>query len=375
MTMFDFSSLRALPEPAAHELSKQHDAELQHLLPLLGPVFGLVVLLFGAWDYWIDASHAWLTVPLRALCVLIGSLAYMPNRLNWSVAQRCVYVYLTHVTPIIVSQFLLKDGFLYGLPGITASVFTVALLTLSLRTFLLILSLPTLLLVVLSALATPLLGFINIVMLYLFTVGMAGIALLVVRSFRQKAYLFERELLHMSHHDSLTGAYNRGYLTELAEREIALARRHGRALAVAMLDIDHFKHVNDNHGHAIGDLVIQQLAHTCADTLRVIDHFGRIGGEEFVCVLPETEQDEALQCAERLRLCLAALQVPTPQGPLQFTVSIGVAVLQPHHANWSALLKDADAALYRAKNSGRNRVVLAGRDDTIVAIPAATAPH
>jgi len=135
----------------------------------------------------------------------------------------------------------LKDGFFYGLAGIASCVFTVSVVTLHVRTFLLILSVPSLLLIALSAASMPLFGFINNLILYLFSVSLACIIMLMIRSFRQKAFLLEKELLHIARHDSLTGACSRGYLIELAEREVALAKRHGRALAVAMLDIDHFK--------------------------------------------------------------------------------------------------------------------------------------
>jgi diguanylate cyclase (GGDEF)-like protein len=157
----------------------------------------------------------------------------------------------------------------------------------------------------------------------------------------------------------LSGAFNRGYLNELAVREVARAKRHHRPLAVAMLDIDHFKRVNDTYGHAIGDTVIQRLVATCHRTQRRTDYFGRIGGEEFVCVMPETDADEALKCAERMRTSIEALRTDTQQGMVQFTVSIGVAVLDDTHADWPAVLAGADSALYRARETGRNRTVLA----------------
>jgi diguanylate cyclase (GGDEF)-like protein len=138
-----------------------------------------------------------------------------------------------------------------------------------------------------------------------------------------------------------------------------LAARHGRALALAMLDIDHFKEVNDTYGHDIGDKVLKRLTDTCSQNLRLIDHFGRIGGEEFVCIFPETDEAQAMLCAERLRQSVEAIKIDMPDGPLRFTVSIGVATLNTHHPDLDALLKDADRALYRAKRGGRNRVVLA----------------
>jgi diguanylate cyclase (GGDEF)-like protein len=104
---------------------------------------------------------------------------------------------------------------------------------------------------------------------------------------------------------------------------------------------------------------------TCSGNLREIDHFGRIGGEEFACVLPETGAAEALVCAERLRRSVEAIRIETSQGQLQFTISVGVAVLDVTHADWNALLKEADNALYRAKRAGRNRVVLATPEPVI----------
>jgi len=163
---------------------------------------------------------------------------------------------------------------------------------------------------------------------------------------------------------------NRAFLTELAEREVALARRHGRPLAVAMLDIDHFKGINDEYGHATGDEVIRQLVAACVGTLRSIDHFGRIGGEEFVAIMPETGREDALQCAERMRANIEQLRVATPRGTLRFTASFGVAILSENHPHWSALLGEADAAMYRAKNTGRNRVATS---DANLAPPASAA--
>ncbi|MES2299127.1 MAG: GGDEF domain-containing protein [Pseudomonadota bacterium] len=356
---YDLDKLRALPGADEQELMAQHYSDVQHLLPLLGPLFGASVLLFNLWDIWIDPANARLALALRVGGVLLGALAYWPSALRWSPAQRCGFIYATHAGAVVLSEYLLKDGMLYGLAGVVACVFTVSVVTLRLRTFVRILALPTLLFVVLAALRLSPLGLVNHLMLYVFSVFMAAMLMLTVRSFQRRAFLSEKALLHISRHDSLTGAYNRGYLTELAEREVAVAKRHGRPLAVAMIDIDHFKAVNDTHGHKTGDEVIQKLSQTCVSQLRVIDHFGRIGGEEFVCVLPETSPAEALNCAERLRLALAALRVDSARGPFGFTVSIGVAVLEAGHTDWSALLRDADAALYRAKNGGRNRVELA----------------
>lgn len=352
-------ALRALPGPAEQAMQAQHDAQMARLLPLLGPLLGVSVLLFGFWDLLIDPSRAGLTMLVRVCGVLIGSLGYFERPLGGPVASRCALIYASHAGAMIVCEFILSTGVLAGLAGITAGLFAVAVSTLRPRVFLLTLAPPALLFVVLGAWCLPVPVFAASVMQYLFAFFLATVVMLVVRQFHQKAFQFEQELLHVSRHDGLTGAFNRRYLDEVAERELALARRHGHPLAVAMIDIDHFKLVNDNFGHDIGDRVLQQLVRCCRAELREIDHFGRLGGEEFICLLPETGQLAALQCAERLRLNLQALCLDTPQGPLRFTVSIGVAVLEPRHADWAALLRDADQAMYRAKHAGRNCVMLA----------------
>jgi diguanylate cyclase (GGDEF)-like protein len=272
---------------------------------------------------------------------------------------RCAWLYWSHAGAVVLCSFLLRDGVLYGMVGVTACVFTAAVMTLRLGTLALLLSLPFALYLVLGAWMLPSFPYLSGLIQYLLAMAMAALVMLTIRVFHQRAFVLERELLHASRHDGLTGACNRRYLDDVAAREIMLARRHQRPLAVAMLDIDHFKLVNDNYGHDVGDRVLQALVKTSQNTLRTIDHFGRIGGEEFACILPDTDEDQALACAERLRLDLTMLCIDTRQGPLKFTVSIGVALLEPTHASWNALLKDADTALYRAKNTGRNQVVLA----------------
>lgn len=361
MMMLPIFAQRPLSPEAERELLAQHESELGELLPVLGPVFGIGVILFSSWDYLIDIRHAGAAMAARAFFVLLGIAAYSKNRLPWTPTQRCGYLYWTHASAIVVCEFLLEKGFLHGLAGVTACTFTLSVVTLNARTFLLMLSVPSILFMTLASIRLPFTAFVNALALYVFCACLAFVLMLVVRFFRQKAFLLQEEVTHLSRHDSLTGAYRRGYLIELAEREIAVARRHRHSLAFLMLDIDHFKRVNDSYGHAAGDRVIQCFADACTETLRHIDHFGRIGGEEFVCILPETAEQEAMACAERLRRNVESLDVESPQGPIRFTVSIGVAMFNSDvHADWSELLKDADDALYRAKHEGRNRVVLGG---------------
>jgi diguanylate cyclase (GGDEF)-like protein/PAS domain S-box-containing protein len=172
--------------------------------------------------------------------------------------------------------------------------------------------------------------------------------------------LFEVELKRQAHIDYLTGVSNRGYFMVQAELELSRAIRYDNPLSLYMLDIDFFKKVNDSYGHKVGDLVLIKLAEVCRQTLREVDIIGRIGGEEFVILLPETNLAEATEVAERLRDSIAKSKVPLESGlPLHFTVSIGVTSLISKHDNLDVLLNRADKALYEAKENGRNRVCVA----------------
>ena len=351
--------LRPLEGKAEGGFDAEVDAGLARLLPVLGPVLGAFVVLFAAWDAWIDPPRAALTVRVRVAMVLLGALAYAGGRLRWSAAWRCAWLYATHAGAMVVCATLLARGLVLALPGLTGALFLFALLEPRPRRFVLATLPLSLLLALLAALtlAPPL--FLNILLLYALSWTLAlGVALAHLQ-LRRRAFLAEQAVLEAVRHDSLTGALARAYLTELAQHDLLLARRHGRPLAAAMLDIDHFKRVNDTWGHAAGDRALCALVQACRQTLRASDYIGRIGGEEFVCVMPETGAGDALACAERIRMAVAALRLPVAGGTLSFTVSAGVAVLGPEHGGWPELLRAADAALYRAKESGRDRTVLA----------------
>ena len=169
----------------------------------------------------------------------------------------------------------------------------------------------------------------------------------------------ETMLEQQAHEDYLTGVNNRRYFMELSEQEVSRAARYENPLSILMLDIDFFKQVNDTHGHKVGDYVLKKLAEVCRATLRAVDIIGRIGGEEFAILLPETDQGNATEVAERLRAALASTQVPIEAGlPIHFTVSIGVTSMKSSVDNTDLLLSQADNALYEAKKTGRNKVCI-----------------
>ena len=166
------------------------------------------------------------------------------------------------------------------------------------------------------------------------------------------------EVQAMATIDWLTNLYNRRHFFRLGEDEIVRARRYRHPISVLMIDIDHFKAVNDTHGHTVGDEVLAAIASRLLGGLRQSDIAGRYGGEEFAIVLPETDITSATQIvAERLRDAIAARTIDTARGPLQLTISVGVAGVDLEHEHLLDALGRADVALYAAKHGGRNRVV------------------
>lgn len=170
----------------------------------------------------------------------------------------------------------------------------------------------------------------------------------------------ETELQHQAHIDYLTGVSNRGRFMAQGELELGRATRYGSPLSLLMLDIDLFKQVNDTHGHKAGDMVLKKLAEVCGETLREVDVVGRLGGEEFAILLPETDMKSATEAAERLRAAVKAARVSLDDGlALAFSISIGVTARVSDDENMEVLLNRADKALYEAKNTGRDRVCVA----------------
>jgi diguanylate cyclase (GGDEF)-like protein/PAS domain S-box-containing protein len=165
-----------------------------------------------------------------------------------------------------------------------------------------------------------------------------------------------RQLRLLASTDSLTGAHNRRHFLHLLEQELARYQRYREPAALLMLDLDHFKQVNDQYGHAAGDSVLKAFTARAQQMLRRSDHLGRLGGEEFAILLPDTEASGAYELAERLRQVMADFPVACAEGSIHFSVSTGIAHF--HHDDLSAdtLLARADHALYRAKHGGRNRV-------------------
>ncbi|HEY8141063.1 MAG TPA: sensor domain-containing diguanylate cyclase, partial [Kofleriaceae bacterium] len=185
---------------------------------------------------------------------------------------------------------------------------------------------------------------------------MLGVIANQVATSLQNAMMY-RKMETMATTDGLTGLTNHRSFKERFGQLLERSARHGHKAAVLLCDVDHFKKVNDNHGHPVGDEVLRQVARVLKGAVRVIDIPARYGGEEFAVVLEATDLEGALRLAERIREDVGRLEIPTDKGPLSVTMSIGVAAFPDDSREQAQLIERADLALYHAKENGRNRVI------------------
>jgi diguanylate cyclase (GGDEF)-like protein len=178
-----------------------------------------------------------------------------------------------------------------------------------------------------------------------------------ISSSLERARLFQ-EVQSLALTDALTGLQNRRSLFELGRLEFARSIRMNRPFSCMMLDVDHFKRINDNHGHAIGDEVLQEFAQRSKNSVREVDIIGRYGGEELVIILPETDLKTAKLVAERLRSSIEKTPVSVSTGELSMTISVGVATKDENTCDLETLIARADQAMYIAKYKGRNQVAV-----------------
>lgn len=193
--------------------------------------------------------------------------------------------------------------------------------------------------------------------LWLFTIVVICLELLFIfRPLARRLDETQKKLEDIGHTDPLTGCWNRRALMSSGDMMWSLARRQGRSLSVIICDIDKFKRINDTYGHLIGDEAIKAFVQTCLEELRQYDLFGRVGGEEFIIILPDTDTSLATTVAERIRKTQELKTVETDGLSLKMTASFGVAEIGPEDKTLQSLIDLADQALYSAKENGRNRV-------------------
>jgi diguanylate cyclase (GGDEF)-like protein len=208
----------------------------------------------------------------------------------------------------------------------------------------------------------PIYGWIFLIPMLLSIVVVFGVVLLVNQTIATR-------LKESARRDALTEALTRRAMEDVAQDELARSRRHNLPLSLLLLDIDHFKMVNDQYGHAAGDAALRQFAAAVRRCLRREDVFGRLGGEEFCALLPSTAVAGAAQLAERIRQSVANLAVEAGGHRLSLKVSIGVASLGEHGSNWDELVNQADRAMYAAKRAGRNRVIVGDAPPAAAGLP------
>lgn len=173
----------------------------------------------------------------------------------------------------------------------------------------------------------------------------------------EKLIELNRKLNELAHKDELTGLFNRRSFHERLSYEFSFAQRHSRPLSLLMLDFDHFKQINDTFGHSTGDNILSDFGKLLNRFIRIEDHASRYGGEEFMIILPNTDETQALQTSQRLRVQVAE----TNWQPCNVTISVGIVTIPPFIYSENQLITKADQALYQAKKQGRNQVVIASQ--------------
>ncbi|WP_026375414.1 diguanylate cyclase [Aestuariibacter salexigens] len=181
-------------------------------------------------------------------------------------------------------------------------------------------------------------------------------ALFIFRPMVRKVSLYAERLQYEANHDVLSGLFNRRAFTQVTQRYFAGFKRYNNALSVVVVDIDHFKRINDRYGHDVGDKAIQWIAKCIQSSSRECDYVARMGGEEFAVLLPNTKAEGAEKAAEKVRKLIAGSPLQTGGDIIDITVSAGVSAALKNDVDFDALLKRADNALYQAKESGRNKV-------------------
>lgn len=324
-----------------------------------------LVLGFSIWDWFVDPNN-WLTAlwwRLGGVAVIIATgIAQRQSGCNdWAPALAKIR-FAASIIAVTASLAVVNEGFVVGLGGLVAVFFAGPYIAIDRRDYLKLNIVPFA--VVAAVMWAKDLDRFTVINAWCFLGLSLAVGLLLTRVFEasnRRAFALEEALSREARTDALTGISNRRALDERGLYELRRSTRSGKKTSVILLDIDHFKQINDGYGHTVGDRVIQAVAHMLSTSLRSTDHIGRWGGEEFLVILPETDASEAALLAERMRSAIAILPI-LKQPVIKATISLGLASTTSQGVTeeaWSELVKAADAALHRAKDEGRNRVVSA----------------
>jgi diguanylate cyclase (GGDEF)-like protein len=336
-----------------------------------------LVMSFSFWDWYVDPRNWLMALPIRLAGALaavgMGLAQKWSGRVDW--APRIAKIRFAAVTLAIAGALLVLDqGYEFGIAGLVSVVLIGPYLSLDRRDLLKLFALPAVgVALILMFGKLERFAVVNSTVFLLLAVLVSFILARVFETAHRKTFLLEQQLKLEARTDGLTGLANRRAMEATATRELKLARRDGRDVAVALLDIDHFKRVNDRFGHEAGDKVLQSMAAAIKACMRETDFVARWGGEEFLVLLPGADTAAAVQLAERIRVSLSDTTHDVP-GLGTVTMSAGVAAMSgacedATTTRWTNMVRLADAALYRAKAEGRNRVCAAA---DVALLPNAT---
>jgi diguanylate cyclase (GGDEF)-like protein len=353
-----------LPPLLAHQ-SRELDlrrtrAKLPHARLFL--VAGIVMLLaFSFREFFYtpqDRNGTWVRA-IGALLLLAEYFVFHHIGLERHFRAATTTIYSTFFVVVVASQWFANTPWQWALPGLLIVMMASAVVLLRARDSLCNIALAGIAIATMWLQQVERIVFVNSTLYLLIGTTMSLLVAYVLEKISRQAFLGELKLEYEAQNDYLTGLTNRRHLAALAQREIKRAQRFTRPLSVMLIDIDHFKNINDTYGHDAGDKMIREMGQLIAQHVRTSDVVSRHGGEEFAILLPETSPAEAMQLARRLRDIAASYRFTLGGAPVPLTISIGVASLQDEGQDWAALLKQADAAMYQAKQLGRNRVAAA----------------
>lgn len=356
---------RAHPRTAAEFDAEFRESRMVSLTTLNLQTFwvtAIIVQAFSLWDYYADPLHWGRAFVVRLIGAGIvaasGLLQNLPGRARWILPLAKVRLVVAAVCSIVAAS-ILDRGYGFGVAGLAVIVLTGPYVTIDTRDLLRI-NLLALAATFIVVLALPLQPF-DRVGTAVFVLLAAIVSMLlgrVLEASNRRAFALELEQHKDARTDALTGLSNRRAMQERGRADLKLGRRSATPVSVVLCDLDHFKNINDRHGHEAGDAALITTAQVLRAALRESDALGRWGGEEFIAVLPSTHAAGAAEVAERMRNAIASTKFDGLDSGA--TISIGVAtsqMLDDPALEWDLLIKEADQRLYRAKREGRNRVI------------------
>jgi diguanylate cyclase (GGDEF)-like protein len=322
----------------------------------------ILLLVFVAWDAYADPVHWQAAFRVRllgaAVVVATGVFQKLPGNARWMPMMAKVRL-VTAVVTAAVAAAMLDRGYGFAVAGLVAIILTGPYVALDVRD-LLATNIAALIALAVVMVTLALDGF-TMVGTVVFTVLAMAVSMLlgrVLEASQRRAFALEMELQREARTDPLTALDNRRAIEERGPLELKRASRAGVPVALILCDIDHFKAINDRHGHESGDAVLRSVAGTLRTALRETDLLSRWGGEEFLALLVDTDVRRAAEVAERMRASVEAVSLVGTAD--HATISVGIATRQEVGevtTAWEALVKEADEHLYRAKRAGRNRVI------------------